>query len=139
VSPELISKIDPNDKFSKGAQEIGLLIKDSLASVGDAFFTTYMQKTGLREKLSSAAISAIERETHRYVEQKLLHFKDALWAQSAADCVRNARKHGVSVRSVLTAVAVPTHGGTGDQQRRFLLASAQPLDQLFGELDPTVP
>ncbi|GBH30123.1 methyl-accepting chemotaxis protein [Sphingobium xenophagum] len=105
VSPELISKIDPNDKFSKGAQEIGLLIKDSLASVGDAFFTTYMQKTGLREKLSSAAISAIERETHRYVEQKLLHFKDALWAQSAADCVRNARKHGVSVRSVLTAVA----------------------------------
>ncbi|RJG55733.1 chemotaxis protein [Sphingobium terrigena] len=105
VSSELIAKIDPDNRLSEGAREIGMLIQDSLASVGAAFFKTYMRETGLRDKLSPAAINAIEAATHHYVEQKLLYFKDAVWARSSADCVRSARKHGVSVRSVLGAVA----------------------------------
>ena len=36
-------------------------------------------------------------------------------------------------------IAIPTHRGAGNQQSRFLLTLAQPLHQLLGELDATVP
>ncbi|MFZ2996675.1 methyl-accepting chemotaxis protein [Sphingobium sp.] len=100
-----ILQMDPDGSIAKAAQEIGALIKEDIASVGSAFFETYMNGTGLRNQLSAQIIDRIESEAHIFVEQKLLHFDDGRWARSAADCVRHARKHGVSVRSVLTAVA----------------------------------
>lgn len=105
VTKDFISKIDPTGRFAQGAHEIGTLIRDDMASVASVFFTTYMDGTGLRAQLSASAIERIEAETRKYIEQKFLHFQDARWAQSAADCVRQARKHGVRVRSVLAAVA----------------------------------
>ena len=104
ATSDYIADVDPDGAIAREAREIGMLIADDIDSVGATFFTAYMRDTGLRAQLSAPAIKRIETEARRYVEQKLLHFQDGLWARSAADCVRHARKHGVSVRSVLTAV-----------------------------------
>ena len=76
-----------------------------IPKVAEAFFTSYMRDTGLDQRLGSAIVERIRTEARHYVEQKLLHFQQGDWARSAANCVRHARKHDVSVRAVITAVA----------------------------------
>ncbi|MBH1992889.1 MAG: chemotaxis protein [Sphingomonadaceae bacterium] len=102
---DYIAEVDPDGTIAPGAREIGLLIESELASVTSAFFDSYMRDTGLHSRLSANVVTRIRSEAHSYIEQKLLHLRDGRWARSSADCVRHARKHGVSVRAVLTAVA----------------------------------
>jgi methyl-accepting chemotaxis protein len=105
TTSDYLAEVDPSGAIARTAREIGELISDDLSSVGAIFFTTYMRETGLQQQLGGAIIRRIEAEAGKYVEEKLLHFADGRWAASAADCVRHARKHGVSVRAVLNAVA----------------------------------
>ena len=105
ASSDYVGEFDPDGAISRAAREIGTLIESDLDSVAAAFFSTYMRDSVLGDRLSRTAVQRIEAEAARYVEQKLFHFQDARWARSAADCVRHARKHGVAVRMVLTAVA----------------------------------
>ncbi len=105
LNPELVAEIDASGAVGRDAREIGLLIEADIGTVAEAFFTSYMRDTGLEKRLSAAVVDRIRTETYTYIEQKLLHFQEGNWAQSAANCVRHARKHDVSVRAVLTAVA----------------------------------
>lgn len=105
VSSDYIAEVDPHGTIGRDAREIGTMIDKDMASVGEAFFECYMRDTGLDSRLSATVIARIRSEAHVYIEQKLLHFRDARWARSAADCVRHARKHDVPVRAVLAAVA----------------------------------
>lgn len=105
ITSDYMADVDPTGAIARAAREVGELIEQDLGSVSATFFTIYMRETGLRERLGSAIIARIEQEADRYVRDKLLHFAEGRWAQSAADCVRHARKHDVSVRSVMTAVA----------------------------------
>ncbi len=102
---DYVGEYDPHGAIARAAREIGGLIESDMAAVADAFFSTYMRETGLKDRLPRNAVDRIESEARLYVEQKLMHFQDARWTKSAADCVRHARKHGVPVRAVLTAVA----------------------------------
>ncbi|WP_420145705.1 methyl-accepting chemotaxis protein [Sphingobium sp.] len=126
-----MAEVDPTGAIARSAREIGELIGDDLASVGAAFFSSYMRETGLRDRLSGGIVGRIEQEADKYVREKLLHFAEGRWAQSAADCVRHARKHDVSVRAVLNAVAAANarvsdliwdrcHGHDDAQCRRLL-------------------
>ncbi|MDR7156651.1 methyl-accepting chemotaxis protein [Sphingobium xenophagum] len=101
---DFLAEIDPDGALARDLRETGTLIQADLASVASTFFTTYMAETSLESRLNAAVIARIEIEVAAYVDQKLLHYQDNRWAQSAADCVRHARKHGVPVRSVLIAV-----------------------------------
>lgn len=105
ITSDYMADFDPSGAIASAAREVGELIEKDLGSVGATFFTTYMRETGLQDRLSRTVIARIEQEADRYVREKLLHFAEGRWAQSAADCVRHARKHDVSVRSVMTAVA----------------------------------
>jgi methyl-accepting chemotaxis protein len=101
---DYVGEYDPHGAIARAAREIGGLIDADMAAVADAFFSTYMRETALKDRLPRNAVDRIESEARIYVEQKLLHFQDARWTRSAADCVRHARKHGVPVRAVLIAV-----------------------------------
>ena len=105
LNPELLAEIDASGQVGRAAQEIGQLIEADIPKVAEAFFTSYMRDTGLDQRLGSAVVERIRTEARHYVEQKLLHFQQGDWARSAANCVRHARKHDVSVRAVITAVA----------------------------------
>ena len=101
---DYVGEYDPHGAIARAAREIGGLIDADMAAVADTFFSTYMRETALKDRLPRNAVDRIESEARIYVEQKLLHFQDARWTRSAADCVRHARKHGVPVRAVLIAV-----------------------------------
>ena len=105
ATSDYLAEVDPTGTIARAALEVGELIRDDLDSVAAAFFDSYMRETGLQQRLGGAIISRIESEASAYVQEKLLRFADGRWARSAADCVRHARKHDVSVRAVLTAVA----------------------------------
>ena len=132
TTSDYLAEVDPTGAIARVAREVGELISDDLDSVGAIFFTTYMRETGLQQQLGGAIIARIESESRRYVQEKLLHFGEGRWAASAADCVRHARKHGVSVRAVLNAVAVANERvcdliwerTTGDETRRQRLLRA---------------
>ncbi|MFY9349068.1 MAG: methyl-accepting chemotaxis protein [Sphingobium sp.] len=102
---DYLAGIDPTGAIANAAGEIGQLIGDDLESVGATFYSVYMRETGLDQQLSPQVIARIQTESTAYAREKLLHFSAGRWAQSAADCVRHARKHDVPVRSVLSAVA----------------------------------
>ncbi|MFB0873059.1 MULTISPECIES: methyl-accepting chemotaxis protein [unclassified Sphingobium] len=102
---DYLAGIDPNGAIASAAAEIGQMIGDDLESVGATFYSTYIRETGLDQQLSPQVIARIQSESTSYAHEKLLHFGAGRWAQSAADCVRHARKHDVPVRAVLSAVA----------------------------------
>ncbi|MDO7833898.1 methyl-accepting chemotaxis protein [Sphingobium sp. HBC34] len=105
ATSDYLAEIDPTGAIARAAREIGDMAGDEIAAIGAIFFTTYMRETGLQQRLAATIISRIESESGKYAQEKLLHFGEGRWATSAADCVRHARKHGVSVGAVLTAVA----------------------------------
>ncbi|MDX3900691.1 MAG: methyl-accepting chemotaxis protein [Sphingobium sp.] len=102
---DTLLELDGGDTLAQETREIYDLLPDQGEAVAEAFFTAYMRTTRLREKLSEDAIKGIESESRRYVRQKLLDYGRGEWAQSAAQCVRHARKHGVPVHNVLAAVS----------------------------------
>lgn len=102
---QFLANLDPAGNLAREVGEIGAIILPDLPRISAAFYDTYMRDTGLDRQLDAAVLDRIRHETDDYVRQKLLHFRDGRWAESAADCVRHARKHGVAVESVLRAVA----------------------------------
>lgn len=97
-------ELDSSGTLPQETREIYGLLPDEGDAAARVFFATYLGHTNLRAKLSSSVIAAIESESQRYVRQKLQDYGRGDWAQSAAQCVRHARKHGVPVQSVLAAV-----------------------------------
>ena len=85
LNPELVAEIDASGAVGRDAREIGLLIEADIGTVAEAFFTSYMRDTGLEKRLSAAVVDRIRTETYTYIEQKLLHFQEGNWAQSAAN------------------------------------------------------
>jgi methyl-accepting chemotaxis protein len=129
TASEFLAGVDPTGAIARSAREIGEMIGEDLDKVGATFFDSYMRETGLQQRLHSGIIVRIEAEARLYVREKLLRFESGRWATSAADCVRHARKHGVAVGSVLTAVAAANEHVTDliwdrcadDARRRTLL------------------
>ena len=104
TASDYVAGIDPDGTIARNAKEIGLLIEPDIDQVAAAFFDSYMRETGLIDRLAQSVIDKIRAESRVYAAHKLLHFREARWTRSAADCVRHARKHGVPVRAVLVAV-----------------------------------
>ena len=104
TASDYVAGIDPDGTIARNAKEIGLLIEPDIDQVAAAFFDSYMRETGLIDRLDQSVIDKIRAESRAYAAHKLMHFREARWTRSAADCVRHARKHGVPVRAVLVAV-----------------------------------
>ncbi|KFL47344.1 twitching motility protein PilJ [Sphingobium sp. ba1] len=104
TASDYVAGIDPDGTIARNAKEIGLLIEPDIDQVAAAFFDSYMRETGLIDRLAQSVIDKIRAESRVYAAHKLMHFREARWTRSAADCVRHARKHGVPVRAVLVAV-----------------------------------
>ncbi|PBN43028.1 methyl-accepting chemotaxis protein [Sphingobium sp. D43FB] len=104
TAAEYMADIDPDGAIARDAKEIGMLIEPDIDQVATAFFDSYLTETGLADRLTQSVIDKIKSESRIYAAHKLMHFQEARWVRSAADCVRQARKQGVPVRSVLIAV-----------------------------------
>lgn len=104
AASDIAVDIDPDGTIDRAAKEIGMLIEPEIDRVAAAFFDSYIRETGLDGRLSQSVMDKIQAETRIYARAKLMHFKEARWIQSASDCVRHARKHGVPMRAVLVAV-----------------------------------
>ncbi len=98
-------ELDVSNTLAPETREIYEMLPDGGDAAARAFFAAYMRHTSLRGKLSDSAVAAIESESLRYVRQKLQNYGRGDWAQSAAQCVRHARKQGVPVQSVLAAMS----------------------------------
>ncbi|MFP5434522.1 MAG: chemotaxis protein, partial [Alphaproteobacteria bacterium] len=95
TASDYVAGIDPDGTIARNAKEIGLLIEPDIDQVAAAFFDSYMRETGLIDRLAQSVIDKIRAESRVYAAHKLMHFREARWTRSAADCVRHARKHGV--------------------------------------------
>lgn len=94
---------DPQGELADLARHVWALIEADPAPV-DSFFAVYTAKSGLNTRLSTRALTAIHAATHQYLKLKFLSFSSPEWAESVKECLRHARKHNVSFRSVLVAI-----------------------------------
>ncbi len=98
-----LADFDPQGDLTETAREIWELIERDGAPV-DSFFAIYVARGGLDTRLSADALAAIHGEIGRYLRLKFSSFSSPEWARSVADCIRHARRHNISFRSVLIAV-----------------------------------
>lgn len=97
---------DVNGLLAQGLREVRAIIGDGASAAARTFYEAYINQTGLGSALSASTLAKIETEAHEYVRQKLNHYEAGEWALSATACVRHARKHGASLKSVLEPVAL---------------------------------
>ena len=102
---QMLAEVDPRGDLARGMAEIEQLVADDAVVAARTFFSTYMDSSGLRNRLQPTTLAKIETAAHEYVRQKLRHYSAGDWALSSTACVRHARKHGISVRGVLLPVA----------------------------------
>ncbi len=103
IRADNLAELDPT--IGPEALEIHGLIHDSLGLVADAFFQTYVEQANLRDSLSPDTLRKIERETVRYVREKLANYDAGEWGRMATACVRHASKHHLPIAAVLASVA----------------------------------
>ncbi|CAN5306900.1 hypothetical protein BH10PSE12_BH10PSE12_31470 [soil metagenome] len=102
---ERLKEFDPSGTLAADCAAIFTLLDDNGEAVAQAFFDTYTGNTGLVNRLSTQAIEALRAETRRYVREKFTNLNSDAWAKSVAACVTHARKHGISVRTVLVSIS----------------------------------
>jgi len=100
-----MAEIDPKGELAAGLREIRDLIGDGASLAARTFFDSYMDQSHLRSSLAASTIAKIETEAHEYVRQKLSFYEAGSWAGSCIACVRLARKRGLPLGVVLTAVS----------------------------------
>ncbi len=100
-----MAEIDPAGELAAGLREIRDLIGDGASIAARTFFDSYMDHSHLRSTLAASTIAKIETEAHEYVRQKLSFYEAGSWAGSCIACVRLARKRGLPLGVVLTAVS----------------------------------
>jgi methyl-accepting chemotaxis protein len=102
---ERLKEFDPNGTLVADCAAIFALLDNGGHEVAKAFFDTYMGQTSLRNRLSGQAIDALWAEVQRYVREKFTNLDSEAWARSATACVSHARKHGISVSTVLVSMS----------------------------------
>lgn len=115
--PERLAEFDPAGTLVSDAAAIFALLPDHGEAAAQAFFDAYMANTSLRSVLKPESISAIRREVSHYIREKLSNFGGERWADSARSCVRHARKHGISIRTILVSIVAANdvvHDGIWD-------------------------
>ncbi|MGK2912092.1 MAG: methyl-accepting chemotaxis protein [Sphingobium sp.] len=143
---ERLREFDPSGTLAADAAAILALLPDNGEGAAQTFFDAYMAQTSLRNILSPDAIAAFRREVSRYIREKLSDFRSENWANSARGCVREARKHGISVRTVLVAISAANQqlhdsiwdATSQDPQNRRLHRSMMTISMIEAELICTV-
>ncbi|MCP1468559.1 methyl-accepting chemotaxis protein [Sphingobium sp. OAS761] len=105
ATAENLVNLEPVYGLGAGARELYTLLSGSLDDVADAFYFAYEESAGLKDRLSLAACEKIRADSRRYFEQKMTNFLVGEWIGQITNCVRHAAKHGLTVYSVMTAVA----------------------------------
>ncbi|WP_030538226.1 methyl-accepting chemotaxis protein [Sphingobium sp. DC-2] len=100
-----MAEIDPTGELAAGLREIRDLVGENASTIAHTFFDSYMTQSNLRAALPASTIAKIETEAHEYVRQKLSFYEAGSWATSSIACVRLARKRGLALGAVLTAVS----------------------------------
>jgi len=105
ATAEGLVNLEPVYGLGAGARELYTLLSGSLDEIADSFYLAYEQSAGLKERLSPAACARIHADSRRYFEDKLTNFLSGQWISQITECVRHAARHGLTVFSVMTAVA----------------------------------
>ena len=100
-----LGEFDPKGTLASDAALIFGLLPEAGEGAAQAFFDAYVNRTHLRTTLSADAQATLRAEIVTYVREKFSNFGAEIWANSARGCVREARKHGISVRTVLVAMS----------------------------------
>ena len=102
---ERLKEFDPGDTLAEDCAAIYALLPDEGRDIAQAFLDAYLVSTGLDSRLSTSAVASLRAEILRYMREKLTNLRAEKWADSGRACVFHARKHGVSIRTVLVAMS----------------------------------
>ena len=99
-----LADFDVDGAIERLAPEVFALLPDSGNELAEVFVTTYLTNTGLGNRLSADAKSRMMNEARRYVREKYTNIAGEEWGNIIRASAREARKQGVSVRSLLVAL-----------------------------------
>ncbi|WP_419722974.1 methyl-accepting chemotaxis protein [Sphingobium aquiterrae] len=100
-----LAEFDPAGVLPADATAIFALLPDQGKAVSATFMDSYLAHTRLGQTLSADSISGLATAAHHYMKEKFLSIASDGWTQSGQACIRHARKHGISVRTVLVALS----------------------------------
>lgn len=98
-----LTEFDPGGRLAADARKIWATIRGDSAPA-NAFYTSYITYTGLNTALPESSLIGLRNETERYMRMKFTAFEERGWLQSVRQCVFHARKHKVSLRTILVAL-----------------------------------
>lgn len=141
-----LTEFDPGGRLVSDARRIWAVIRGD-STPAEAFYTHYISFTNLRAALPETALIALRAETERYMRMKFTAFDERGWSHSVRQCVYHARKHKVSLRSILIALCAAqeavadclrTHLGMGgaidDEEYHRLHQSLMRMGMLEAEM-----
>jgi methyl-accepting chemotaxis protein len=102
---ERLNEFDPGGALPAACSAIFALFDDKGDAITRAFYDSYLSHTQLDRKLAPQALEALQAEILRYQRLKYNEIRSEEWADSARACVTHARRHNISVRTVLVAMA----------------------------------
>ena len=76
---QMLAEVDPRGDLARGMAEIEQLVADDAVVAARTFFSTYMDSSGLRNRLQPTTLAKIETAAHEYVRQKLRHYSCLLY------------------------------------------------------------
>ncbi|MGE4429758.1 MAG: methyl-accepting chemotaxis protein [Sphingobium sp.] len=100
---EMLGDFDPDGTLEESAREIWALIEHEIRPTDD-FVTVYLGASGLRDRLPPDADQVIRAQIKRYLRQKFSFFSSNGWIRSVSECVNLARRHQVTLRTILMAI-----------------------------------
>lgn len=100
---EMLGDFDPDGTLEETAREIWALIGEESRPTDD-FLTVYLDASGLRDRTPPDTDHLIRSQIERYLRQKFAFFSSSGWIRSVNECVHLARRHQVTLRTVLIAV-----------------------------------
>jgi methyl-accepting chemotaxis protein len=140
---ERLKEFDPGDKLADDCAAIFALLPDRGKDVADAFLGAYLANSGLSAQLSAIAVEKLRAEILRYIQEKFTNLRSDTWADSGRACVVHARKHGMSIRTVLVAMSTSNervcdiiweNTVQDEEQRRRLMRAMLRLSMVEAEL-----
>jgi methyl-accepting chemotaxis protein len=100
-----LADFDPSGTLGSDAKAILALLPDQAQAAAASFMASYLHGTHLDRTLAGTTKERLAAEVTRYMYDKLAFLEMESWAQSGRECVRHARKQGISVRTVLVAMS----------------------------------
>ncbi|WP_083276629.1 methyl-accepting chemotaxis protein [Sphingobium phenoxybenzoativorans] len=140
---ERLKEFDPGDTLAEDCAAIFALLPDQGRSTAKVFLDAYLASSGLADRLSAAALEKLQAEILRYVREKFTNLRSENWANSGRACVIHARKHSISIRTVLVAMSTANESvcdviwdqtGQDDGERRRLMRAMLRLSMVESEL-----